>query len=142
MSSKVMTIRKDFKSLTNRYYAAWSKIDENWSIETPAQMYAKDTACIFFDVLPPLEGYQGWEAFRENMEQSVYKNMVSLLTGNDDVQVTHHGDIAWTTQTFHGISKSQDGKVEEFDGRSTLIWVKQDDEWLIVHEHASIPFNL
>jgi hypothetical protein len=37
-----MTTRKDFKSLTNRYYASWSKTDVDWSVETPAQLYAKD----------------------------------------------------------------------------------------------------
>ena len=38
----------EFKALIDRYYDAWSKL----STDAPAEFYAKDADCVFFDVAP------------------------------------------------------------------------------------------
>jgi ketosteroid isomerase-like protein len=33
----------------------------------------------------------------------------------------------------------KDGKTENLEGRWTVIWEKRGDNWLVVHEHVSVP---
>lgn len=133
----------EFQSLTNRYYEAWSMQKQPFDIIPAAQFYAKDVDLIFFDVLEPLQGYRGWEAFQKNMIDNVYASLENFkLTGNDDLYVTRKGDIAWTTQTFHASGKLKNGKISEFNGRNTDIWERRDGAWLIVHEHGSVALKI
>jgi ketosteroid isomerase-like protein len=35
----------------------------------------------------------------------------------------------------------KDGSKEAMDGRWTLVWEKRGDDWLVVHEHFSVPLG-
>ena len=63
----------------------------------------------------------------------------SSFTPHDDLRVVRHGDVAWTTLTFHLSAVLKDGGGLVLDGRHTAIWERRDGRWLIVHEHLSVP---
>lgn len=129
-----------FKPLIESYYAAWSPGTEKLNIEVPAQFYAKDDNLLFWDIFPPLEGYVGWEDYKVNIQKNPYDNLSFFkVTAHDDLRVMRRGDIAWTTVTFHASGKLKEGKTFEVDARQTFIWERRNGQWLIVHEHMSIP---
>lgn len=64
---------------------------------------------------------------------------VDLLSGRgDEVKVTMLGpDSALVTGRFVGRYRYQ-GKEDDFTERYTSVWVRQDGQWRVKHEHASL----
>jgi len=125
---------EDFNGLVKRYYAAWNTLDP----DNVSSMYAKDAGLVFFDIAPLK--YNSWQEYHDNFKNNVAPGFSSLkLTPNNDVKVTHSGNLALTTLTFHLSAKQKDGTPLEFDARHTIVWEKRGRQWLIIHEHVSKP---
>jgi len=123
----------EFKKLIQHYWEAWSTLNP----DNAAPMYAKDTGAVFFDVAPMK--YNGWEEYKDGVKK-VFANAASAsIAPNDDLKVTRRGNIAWTSNTFHGTINQKDGTSMQLAGRHTAIREKRGNEWIIVHEHVSAP---
>jgi ketosteroid isomerase-like protein len=123
----------EFKTLIDRYYAAWSSLNP----DNAAPLYAKDADLVFYDIAPLK--YTGWADYAKGV-RNVLGGFESLkVTPLNDLKVTRRGNIAWTTVTFHMSAKQKGGGQMEMDGRHTAIWEKRGGTWLIVHEHFSAP---
>jgi ketosteroid isomerase-like protein len=70
---------------------------------------------------------------------SIYKS----LSGNiSDATVHITGNTAWATALYHGVGKKKDGSKDDvMHIRVTNIWEKRAGQWVIVHEHASVPMG-
>jgi ketosteroid isomerase-like protein len=123
----------EFKTLIQHYWEAWSTLNP----DNAASMYAKETDAVFFD-LAPLK-YNGWEEYKAGVKQTFASASSASIVPNDDLKVTRRGNIAWTSNTFHGTLHQKDGKNTEITGRHTAIWEKRGGHWIIVHEHVSAP---
>ncbi len=123
----------EFKELIQNYWRAWSSLDP----DKAAPMYSKEPGTVYFDVAPLK--YNSWDEYKEGVKK-VFANAASAsFTPNDDLKVTRHGNLAWTSNTFHGVIHQKDGKQMDLDGRHTVIWEKRGGHWIIVHEHVSAP---
>jgi ketosteroid isomerase-like protein len=123
----------EFKTLIDNYWAAWSTLDP----AKAAPMYDQSPTAVFFDIAPMK--YNGWKEYQDGVKQ-VFAGAASASFGaNDDLKSTRHGNIAWTSGTFHGTVKQKDGTTQQLAGRHTAIWEKRGDKWIIVHEHVSAP---
>ena len=68
----------------------------------------------------------------------IFKTMKSLtIKVNDVAQVHHAGNAAWATAAVDG--GLEDGSRLKIDARWTSLWEKRGNDWLIVHEHFSVP---
>ena len=124
----------EFKTLIDRYYAAWSAMD----VEKAGEFYAKDADLIFFDIAP-LQ-YKGWAEYKEGVKKAFFDGVTSAkLTPNNDLRVSRNGNMVWTVVTFHLSAKPKAGGSMELDARHTAIWEKRNGKWVIVHEHISAP---
>ena len=123
----------EFKGLIQRYWQAWSSLNP----DNAAPLYAKDADVVFFDV-SPLK-YTGWEEYKAGVTKFFATAASANFAANDDLKVTRHGDIAWTTSTIHGTINQKSGETMQFTGRHTAIWEKRGGKWIIVHEHVSAP---
>lgn len=135
------TAYAEFKEIFDHYFPAWGPGTSKLNIDVPAQFYAQEPNQVFYDIIPPLQGYAGLEEYMANIQKNFYDNFSSFyLTPNyNDLRVTRRSDVAWTTITFHASGTQNDGKPLEADGRLTHIWERRDGKWLIVHEHCSVP---
>ena len=87
--------------------------------------------------------YQGWDDYEQGIQTNLFDKMPKfILSANDDLHLTRRDNLAWTTFTWHLSAQLNDGTPIETDGRQTDIWEKQNDQWLIVHEHISTPVSL
>lgn len=128
-----MTGDAEFKTLIDRYNAAWSTLNP----ENAAAFYAKDSTLVFYD-LAPLK-YNGWAEYEKGV-RSLFAGFETLtLKSKDDLKVSRHGDVTWTTVTFTISAKLKNGTSFTSDGRHTAIWEKRGNKWVIVHEHVSAP---
>jgi ketosteroid isomerase-like protein len=135
LSAFPLTAQSDteFKHMVQNYWSTWSLLDTDKS----AAMYVKNPDAVFFDVTPMK--YKGWSEYADGVKKAFGSMKNAKFTPNDDITVSHHGNWAWTTDTFRGVLTDKDGKTVELNGRHTAIWEKSNGKWLIVHDHVSVP---
>jgi ketosteroid isomerase-like protein len=135
ISHGASTTQKQFQELIDRYYAAWN----TGNPENAAPLYAKDADLVFYDITPLK--YTGWAEYDKGV-QNVLGSFASVkITPNQDLRATRRGNVAWTTVTFHFSAKKKTGESVELDGRHTAIWELRGRQWLILHEHFSVPLG-
>jgi uncharacterized protein (TIGR02246 family) len=134
-TAKKPTTQEVFQGLIDRYYTTWNSGDP----EKAAPLYAKDPDLVFFD-LTPLK-YTGWAEYDVGVRKVMASFASVSFTPQKDLRVTRRGSIAWTTVTFHMSGKKATGEAVEMNGRQTLIWENRGGNWLIVHEHFSVPLG-
>ena len=106
-----------------------------WQVGDVAAMhkyYADDATWVAGTYDPPIAG---WQNYVPKYEQSrVGISAVQLIRKNTDI--FHYGDTAWASYQweFQGFVG---GKPTNARGQTTLIFVKHDGRWLIVHNHTS-----
>jgi ketosteroid isomerase-like protein len=123
-----------FRKLIDDYCAAWS----TGNTDAPAKFYAQDDNVIFYDVTP--FSYHGWKEYAPGVHKALLDGAAEIkLTAGDDLRATRRGSVAWTVVPMHFREKTKDGKVIEADLRYTGIWEKRGSNWLLVHEHVSVP---
>jgi ketosteroid isomerase-like protein len=64
-----------------------------------------------------------------------------MVTPNmDELKLTRRGNVAWTSVTFSLTSAPMGGgQATTLNARHTAIWERRGNQWLIVHEHVSVP---
>jgi ketosteroid isomerase-like protein len=122
-----------FRQLIDTYCAAWS----SGNPDNAAKFYAKDDGLVFYDVDP--FSYLGWKQYDADSKKFFDSGATITMTAGKELNVTRHGNIAWTTVPLHAVMKFKDGKTEQLSIRYTGIWEKHGKSWLIVHEHLSVP---
>lgn len=122
-----------FQKLIDEYWATWSA----GNLEKAAAFYDQSADAVYYD-LGALK-FSGWGEYREGVKHLFEEASKVELGANNDLRTTRHGNIAWTTETFHLDETLKTGKKVELQGRHTAIWEKRGPKWIIVHEHVSIP---
>jgi uncharacterized protein (TIGR02246 family) len=92
---------------------------------------------LMFDVPPPFQS-EGLEAYRKTWEL-FFGAMADPPTFDfSDVRLTVGTDLAFATAHGKCLNK-ENGTVTELHFRLTMCFKKDNDRWLIVHEHHSLP---
>jgi ketosteroid isomerase-like protein len=122
-----------------------ARLQEEWNAwckkldpKDAAPFYAKGTGHVFYD-LAPLK-YDGWDEYEKGAAQ-LLANFKSAKCSVNDVDIHNAGDWAWVTAIVHLDLVGKDDKPEPLDTRWTSIWQRQGGEWLIAHEHVSVPMK-
>ena len=113
---------------------AWDDLDP----AKAARYYAKDSDLVFYDD-SPLK-YVGWEAYARGVRKEFagYKSFRTTLANDVAVHVVG-SRFAWGTATWRADAVKSDGSSEVVDGRWTVLFERRQGQWLIIHEHVSVP---
>jgi ketosteroid isomerase-like protein len=116
------------------------EINNAWATLNPvnaAKYYDKSSENVFYDV-SPFE-YRGWKSYLEGATE-IFKTLKSMkYTVGQDAAIQVDGITAWGTATLNMETVDNYGNKNLTDLRWTVIWVKEGSDWLIVHEHLSVP---
>ncbi len=123
----------EVRETLQRLYIAWSDLDP----AKAAPFYAKEADLVFFDIAPMK--YTSWSEYSAGVPDAFapYKSGKFIL--NDDLRVHRQGSLAWATGTWQADLIKKAGGSEHMDGRYTAVLEKRGKEWLVVHEHMSVP---
>src|SRR5712692_8930984 len=102
--------------------------------------YVPDDSLVAFDVIPPRQ-YVGAKAYRkpwENFLNSVTAARVEM----SELRVTTEWSVGFGYNIQHVIATDRDGKAVDFTLRTTDGYRKLKGQWLIAHEHFSVPVDL
>jgi ketosteroid isomerase-like protein len=125
----------DFKARMQGLFEAWSALDP----AKAAPFYAKDADLDFYDIAPMK--YHGWAEYADGVKTQFAPFTSAKFTVGDDVRTHQVGNTAWGTATWHGELLKKDGGKQALDGRYSCVWEKRGKEWLVVHEHMSVPLG-
>jgi ketosteroid isomerase-like protein len=117
------------------------KIWDGWSTLDPShvsQFYASGPHT-FFDIAPLK--YTSWDEYRANVTKVLADFKSAKFTVNDDADVHPAGSYSWATATVKEEMTHKNGKIDMGNFRWTVVFEKQGDRWLIVHEHVSAPLG-
>jgi len=94
-----------------------------------------------FDVVPPLQTV-GRDAYRD-----VWKDAFALFADPieielRDVHITTGDDLAFSYKLLHLHAKRTTGQEVNYWERLTFCFRRIENEWLIAHEHVSVPADL
>ncbi len=123
--------KPDFEKLS----AAWSTLDPSKA----APFYAKDPKLPFFDIAPLK--YTGWQEYQEGVAKVAAGLKSIQLTIEPDFQATQLGNVAWASYTLTLVTQTKTGDVMKRQARGTDVLEKRGEQWLIVHEHVSVPMT-
>ena len=94
---------------------------------------------VLFDAVPPLE-FAGHKA--------IYGDLAKF-SGNKDVKVDFlelkvisDGKLALARSVQHLTGKNANGAPVDITFRQTDVWRKTNDQWKLIHEHASFPVDM
>jgi|SRR5579862_171120 len=122
------------KALMQKIWDGWSTLDP----ANTAAFYAKGPQ-VFFDIAPLK--YNSWDEYEAGVKKELAGYKSAKFTVNDDAQIHSAGQTVWGTATVKFDMMEKSGKDNQGDMRWTVIWQKQKGEWLIVHEHVSVPMQ-
>jgi ketosteroid isomerase-like protein len=125
--------RYDFHPLMQQIWDAWGTLNP----DNAARFYSKDPTRTFFD-LAPLK-YVGWTEYSTGVKKTFADYASAKFTLSPSQHVVQRPNMAWASTTGHGILTKKSGAKDEIDFRWTVIWDKEGTDWLIVHEHVSVP---
>ena len=122
------------------------KLVDNWA----NAIRSKDIdACILnyapnvqlFDVVEPLE-YFGSDAVRMRATEWFSTFEGPLDFEMHDLRLSSDGDVAFAHSLNHVIGTKRDGKKLDMWWRATVCYRKMDEQWMVTHEHNSVPFDV
>ena len=112
-----------------RFYAAL----ENLDFEAMEEIWLHEdwVGCVH----PGWELLEGWEAVGESWRR-IFENTQRMKVGVSDVSLRVEGDTAWVN-CVEEVTSSYANGFSTASVQATNIFVRRDDEWRLVHHHAS-----
>jgi uncharacterized protein (TIGR02246 family) len=129
--------RTDINALEERFLAAFKAKD----VDAIMKVYVPDQSLFVFDVVPPRQ-YVGAAAYRKDWQEFLGSIPGPITVELKDLAVVSDHNLAYghCIQRVAGTDKS--GKAIDLTVRVTDIYKKIKGQWLIVHEHVSVPVDL
>ena len=93
---------------------------------------------LMFDVPPPLES-KGLEAYKRTWDLFFSWARDPVVFNIGEMSVTAGDDVAFVTALMRCAGTEANGEDIELDFRLTIGLRKIDNQWIVVHEHHSIP---
>ena len=95
---------------------------------------------VYFDVIPP-HRFTGAGEVRRNFLRWFDEYLGDIELGTQELHVAVSGDVAFAHMLHPDSGTRRSGRNEVVRVRSTVCLQRIDDQWLITHEHISLPIN-
>jgi uncharacterized protein (TIGR02246 family) len=125
------------KSLEDRFVAAFDAKDVNAIMA----LYTPGDNLVVFDVMPPRQ-FTGWAAYKKDWDDLFAANPGPAEMKLTDLDITAGGDVAFSHSIQTGSFTDKSGKKMPMTVRVTDGYKKVNGQWLISHEHVSVPVDL
>jgi uncharacterized protein (TIGR02246 family) len=125
------------KNLFDQFMAACNAKDVNAIMK----FYVADETLLVFDVVPPRQ-YAGANAYRKDWEEfaAIFKGPSKCEIS--DLSITADGAMAFAHSIQRVTGTDTKDKPVDLTVRVTDVFRKTNGNWLVVHEHVSVPVDL
>jgi uncharacterized protein (TIGR02246 family) len=129
--------RRDEADIRRRI-ESWARALRAKDLDGVMAHYAPDV--LAFDLAPPLQ-HRG-DAVRRGLAEWFPTFEGPIGYEIRELAVTAAGDVAFTHSLNRITGKRTDGENTNVWVRSTVCFRRIDGAWMVVHEHASVPFHM
>jgi ketosteroid isomerase-like protein len=137
-TSKKSPSQNDVAAIKDRAGQVW-KAYESLDANKARPFYSGSANNVYFDIAP-LQ-YRGIEAYQQGVAQLLKTFSAISFQHNGDLEIHSIDTQAWCTETLQASIVHTDGNKGNLPLRWTAIWEKQNGNWVIVHEHVSVPLG-
>jgi uncharacterized protein (TIGR02246 family) len=117
----------------------WSEAVRIKDIERLMSLYAPNI--VYFDVVPPLQ-FTGSDAVRRNFLRWFDSWESGIGQEIRDLHVVASADTAVAYMLVRASGTLKNGREVGYWVRATVVCQRSDQEWLITHEHISLPVDV
>ncbi len=133
----------DAEAQHRRYAEAWASADGLFDLEALGALYASDPGAVFFDEY--MRTPQDWSFSRlfARGRQPVAQGVASLrLAPSTPARVVAMSEGRVVTVGAYRLDARFEG-MAPMSGtlRHTAVWERRGDDWVLIHEHRSIPLE-
>ena len=121
------------RALAQKIWDAWSTMNP----DNAAPYYDHSASNLFFDIAPLK--YDGWTQYADGVRKLLAEYQSIKLTLGSDVQFHPLANLVWADGTGTLDFSMKDGAQGQLPLRWSVVWEKIGGQWLIVHEHTSVP---
>jgi uncharacterized protein (TIGR02246 family) len=125
------------RALEDRFVAAFNAKD----VDRIMKVYVPDESLLVFDVVPPRQ-YAGAKAYRKDWEDLFATFQGPLKFQITDLAVAADRTFGYGHSIQHVTGTDTKGQPVDLTVRVTDVYRKIRGNWLIVHEHVSVPVDL
>jgi uncharacterized protein (TIGR02246 family) len=101
-------------------------------------LYGPDT--VAFDLMPPSQ--VGFSHYRQNLERWLTGMSGPIEYEIHDLRVTMSDDVAFSHNLGHVRGTRANGEKADYWVRVTVGFQKRNGQWLVIHDHVSMPFDM
>jgi uncharacterized protein (TIGR02246 family) len=118
---------------------AWTKALHDKDLDALMALYAPDV--VTFDLMPP---HQVPDAahYRKNFERWFAAMPGPINYEIQDLRTTMSGDVAFSHCLGHVTATRTNGEKADYWVRVTVGFQKRNGQWLMVHDHVSMPIDM
>lgn len=106
-------------------------------IEAMHKYYSDNAVFVRSTYEPPVVGWQNYAAMVQQ-QRAAFQGGMGVIRRNTSIYF--RGDVAWASYQWQ-FDSTYNGKPYSARGQSTLVFTKEGDNWLIVHNHTSQIFD-
>jgi uncharacterized protein (TIGR02246 family) len=128
--------RSDDEIAVRDLIEAWAAAVRRKDFDGILRSHAADF--VMFDVPPPFKSV-GLEAYRKTWDVFFSWSSGPVRFEIQKMDITAGADVAFAFASMGCEGPGSDGKPEPLDFRLTLCLRKVDGQWMIAHEHHSVP---
>jgi uncharacterized protein (TIGR02246 family) len=118
---------------------SWASALRVKDIDGVLSNYAPDV--LSFDVINPLH-YSGLDMARKRTEEWFASFSGPIGCEIRDLSITPGKDVAFSHSLNHFTGTKTDGEEIDMWVRATICYQKVDNNWLVKHQHISVPFDM
>ncbi len=124
------------KAIMQKVWDAWCTLDP----KNPAKYYSHEPNHTFYDIAPLK--YDNWAEYEEGVKKVIGDWKSAKAKVNYDGMIhSETPNMTWTATTVEMEWVDKDGKGQKGTVRWTAIWHKHGKDWMIAHEHVSMPIQ-
>jgi uncharacterized protein (TIGR02246 family) len=114
----------------------WARAVRNRNLDGILANHSPDM--LMFDVPPPIQS-KGIEAYRKSWDLFFSWSQASGVFDISEMNITAGNDVAFVTALMRCAGTEANGHKIELEFRLTIGLRKIDGQWIVMHEHHSIP---
>jgi uncharacterized protein (TIGR02246 family) len=114
----------------------WAKAVRSRNLDGILANHSPDM--LMFDVPPPIQS-KGMEAYKKTWQRFFSWSQDSGVFDINKLDITTGNDVAFVTALMRCAGMKANGEREELEFRLTIGLRKIDEQWIVTHEHHSIP---
>ncbi|HSW87968.1 MAG TPA: nuclear transport factor 2 family protein [Candidatus Saccharimonadales bacterium] len=126
----------DDKSQIKEIIENWTKAVQDEDINRILSHHAENI--VMFDVPPPLQS-KGIEAYKKTWDTFFSWSKKPRVFNITELEITASDTVAFCHGIGHCSGISKEGVEEKLEFRLTVGLIKENNEWIITHEHHSLP---